>query len=87
MGEKAKLNMSKPKKLSKMDRLAFKLGIKAYENLGFVLDTFSFPVIKKQQDTFIRGCYRAANTMADLMGQPRKKYKRLKERDVIEVIE
>jgi len=69
--------MSKTKKLSKMDKFAFKLGIKAYENLGFVLDTFHLPLIKKQQDKFVRGCYRTANTMAGWLGQPRKKYKRL----------
>ena len=76
--------MSKNKK---KHRVIGKIGIAMFETAAFQLDTFTLPVVAKSQEKTVRKLYRQANELARLVGLPAKKYKRIRNRNVVEVIE
>jgi len=71
----------------KKHRVIGKIGIAMFETAAFQLDTFTLPVVAKSQEKTVRKLYRQANELARLVGLPAKKYKRIRNRNVVEVIE
>lgn len=63
-----------------------KIGIVMFEESAAFLDSFHLPLLAKRQARTVRSLYRKANELAKLVGLPAKKYKRLKSREVMEVI-
>ena len=68
-------------------RIIGKIGIAMFEEAAAQLDAFTLPLIAKRQEKTVRKLYRQANELARLVGLPAKKYKRVRNRNIIEVIE
>jgi hypothetical protein len=66
--------------------LLAKIGVRAFEETAFYLDTFRVPILEKKQLRLVYASFGMANRIARAVGQPPKAYKRNVRRGVVEVI-
>ena len=66
-------------------RLA-KLGVRAFEESAFILQTFSVPRLGNKQDKAVRQIYKSSNVLRKRGGLEQKKYHMLNQRGVLEAV-
>jgi hypothetical protein len=66
-------------------RLA-KLGIRAFEESAFILQTFSLPKLGNKQDKAVRQIYKSSNVLRKRAGFEQKKYLMLNQKGILEEV-
>jgi len=75
------------KKDSRFERGAAKVAIFGLEQFASVQDMVQFPLLQKKEGKLVHGTYHLANRVATNVGLQRKVYRRLKDKNTIELIE